>query len=161
MNSSLPALTSFQKPRGCGRFSETVIHFDEEELVLTLDQRLARKVASCNKIPELASSYYYLFISMVHFLSSRLFNDQKKMETSVKEFFPQKPWTGYSMGSNNLPIGVGYPLPFQHNEQGHLPYMAVALIPRGSSPDQSTSLKSRFLLLKYILTLSLILCSYY
>ena len=27
--------------------------------------------------------------------------------------------------------------------------------------DQSTSLKSRFLLLKYILTLSLILCSYY
>ena len=43
--------------------------------------------------------------------------------------------------------------------------MPVALIPRGSSPDQSEiSLRVRpeepFLLLKYILTLSLILCSY-
>ena len=61
---------------------------------------------------------------------------------------------------------VGYHLPFQYNELGHLPYMAVALIPRHQSRlvwDQttSTSLKSRFLLLKYILTLSLILCSYY
>ena len=34
-------------------------------------------------------------------------------------------------------VSVGYHLPFQHNELGHLPYMAVALIPRGSSPDQS------------------------
>ena len=33
---------------------------------------------------------------------------------------------------------VGYHLPFQHNELGHLPYMAVALIP--SAPVQ-TSLK--------------------
>ena len=32
---------------------------------------------------------------------------------------------------------VGYHLPFQHNELGHLPYMAVALIPRASSSDQS------------------------
>ena len=62
-------------------------------------------------------------------------------------------------------IGVGYHLPFQHNELGHLPYMAAALIPRAQSRSvwQSTNLRPEepFLLLKYILTLSLILRSYY
>ena len=54
---------------------------------------------------------------------------------------------------------VGYHLPFQHNELFHLPYMAVAEI------SLRISLQVRpeepFLLLKYIITLSLILCSYY
>ena len=54
---------------------------------------------------------------------------------------------------------VGYPLPFQHNELFHLPYMAVAEISLGISlrvrPEEP------FLLLKSIITLSLILCSYY
>ena len=55
---------------------------------------------------------------------------------------------------------VGYHLPFQHNELFHLPYMAVAEISLGRislqvRPDEP------FLLLKYIFTLSLILCSYY
>ena len=45
-----------------------------------------------------------------------------------------------SVCTSYLPfISVGYHLRFQHNELGHLPYMAVALIPRGSSPDQSMS----------------------
>ena len=58
-----------------------------------------------------------------------------------------------------LSWGVGYHLPFQHNELFHLPYMAVAEISLGVSlrvkPEEP------FLLLKYIITLSLILCSYY
>ena len=57
-------------------------------------------------------------------------------------------------------ISVGYHQPFQHNELFHLPYMAVAEITLGR-----ISLRVRpeepFLLLKYILTLSPILCSYY
>ena len=50
---------------------------------------------------------------------------------------------------------VGYHLPFQHNELFHLPYMAVAEINLRVRPEEP------FLLLKYIITLSLILCSYY
>ena len=57
-------------------------------------------------------------------------------------------------------LSVGYHLPFQHNELFHLPYMAVAEISLWR-----ISLRVRqeepFLLLKYILTLSLILCSCY
>ena len=53
---------------------------------------------------------------------------------------------------------VGHHLPFQHNELIHLPYMAVADI------SLRISLRVRpeepFLLLKYILTLALILFSY-
>ena len=56
-------------------------------------------------------------------------------------------------------IIVGYHLPFQHNKLFHLPYMAVAEI------SLRISLRVRpeepFLLLKYIITLSLILYSYY
>ena len=54
---------------------------------------------------------------------------------------------------------VGYHLPFQRTEQFHLPCMAVVEISLGISlrvrPEEP------FLLLKYIITLSLILCSYY
>ena len=57
-------------------------------------------------------------------------------------------------------VTAGYLLPFQHDELFHLPYMAVAEISQGR-----ISLRVRpeelFLLLKYIITLSLILCSYY
>ena len=56
-------------------------------------------------------------------------------------------------------IYVGYHLPFQHNELCHLPYMAVAEISLGIS--LSVRPEEPFLLLKYIITLSLILCSYY
>ena len=56
-------------------------------------------------------------------------------------------------------IIVGYHLPFQHNELFPLPYMAVAEITLWISlrvrPEEP------FLLLKYIITLSLILCYYY
>ena len=59
-----------------------------------------------------------------------------------------------------LLYNVGYHLPFQHNELFHLPYMAVTEISLGT-----ISLRVRpeepFLLLKYIITLSLIPCSYY
>ena len=56
--------------------------------------------------------------------------------------------------------GVGYHLPFQHNELFHLPYMAAAEISLWRiclrvRPEEP------FLLLKYIIALSLILCSYY
>ena len=61
--------------------------------------------------------------------------------------------------TNSRKESVGYHLPFQHNELFHLPYMAVAEISLGISlrvrPEEP------FLLLKYIITLSLILCSYY
>ena len=56
-------------------------------------------------------------------------------------------------------LTVGYHLPFQHNELFHQPYMTVAEISLGISlrvrPEEP------FLLLKYIITLSLILCPYY
>ena len=56
-------------------------------------------------------------------------------------------------------FSVWYHLPFQHNELFYLPYMAVAEINLGISlrvrPEEL------FLLLKYIITLSLILCSYF
>ena len=56
-------------------------------------------------------------------------------------------------------ISVEYHLLFQHNQLFYLPYMAVAEISMGISlrvrPEEP------FLLLKYIITLSLILCSYY
>ena len=55
---------------------------------------------------------------------------------------------------------VGYHLPFQHNQLFHLPYMAVAEISLGRISLQVRPEKP-FLLLKYIITLSLILCSYY
>ena len=55
--------------------------------------------------------------------------------------------------------GVGDHPPFQHNGLFHLPYMAVAEISLRISlrviPEEP------FLLLKYIITLSLILCPYY
>ena len=55
---------------------------------------------------------------------------------------------------------VGYHLPFQLNELFHLPHMAAAEISL-----ERISLQVRpeepFLLLKYIITLSLILYSYY
>ena len=54
---------------------------------------------------------------------------------------------------------VGYHLPFQHNELFHLPYMAVAEINMGISLQVRP--EEPFPLLKYIITLSLILCSYY
>ena len=66
---------------------------------------------------------------------------------------------------------VGYHLPFRHNELVHLPYMAVAS--NTSRSGQSTislvwmstftnlRLEEPFILLKYILTLTLTLCSYY
>ena len=56
-------------------------------------------------------------------------------------------------------ISVGYHLPFQHNELFHLPYMAVAEISLGISLQVRP--EEPFLLLKYIITLSQILCSYY
>ena len=55
---------------------------------------------------------------------------------------------------------VGYRLPFQHNELFNLPYMAVAEISLGRISLQVRP-EEPFLLLKYILILSLILCSYY
>ena len=55
---------------------------------------------------------------------------------------------------------VGYHLAFQHNERFHLPYMAVAEISLGRI-SQRVRPEEQFLLLKYIITLSLILCSYY
>ncbi len=61
--------------------------------------------------------------------------------------------------SSLIYYSVGYHLPFQHNELFHLPYMAVAEICLGISLQ--VRLEEPFLLLKYILTLSLILCSYY
>ena len=61
--------------------------------------------------------------------------------------------------SYTLVTGVGYHLPFQHNELFHLPYMAVAEISLGISLRVIS--EEPFLLLKYIITLSLILCSYY
>ena len=54
---------------------------------------------------------------------------------------------------------VGYHLAFQHNDLFHLPYMAVAEISLGISLQVRP--EEPFLLLKYIITLSLILCSYY
>ena len=45
--------------------------------------------------------------------------------------------SNFSVFGLSIIIWVGYQLPFQHNELGHLPYMAVAQIPRGSSPDPS------------------------
>ena len=54
---------------------------------------------------------------------------------------------------------VGYHLPFQHNEPFHLPYMAMAEISLGISLRVTP--EEPFLLLKYIITLSLILCPYY
>ena len=64
-------------------------------------------------------------------------------------------WSQKSMVNTNIEI-VGYHLPFQYNELFHLPYMAIAEISLGRSvrvrPEEP------FLLLKYILTLSLILC---
>ena len=61
--------------------------------------------------------------------------------------------------SSTVMVHVGYHLTFQHNELFHLPYMAVAEI------SLRISLQVRpeelFLLLKYIINLSLILCSYY
>ena len=57
-------------------------------------------------------------------------------------------------------VSAGYRIPFQRNELFHLSYMTVAEISLGG-----ISLRARpeelFLLLKYIITLSLILCSYY
>ena len=55
---------------------------------------------------------------------------------------------------------VGYHQPFKHNELFHLPYMAVAEISLGRIILQVKP-EELFLLLKYIITLSLILCSYY
>ena len=55
---------------------------------------------------------------------------------------------------------VGCHLPFQHNELFHLPYMAVAEISLGMISLQVKSVEP-FLLLKYIITLSLIRWSYY
>ena len=56
-------------------------------------------------------------------------------------------------------VFVGYHLPFQHNELFHLPYMAVAEISLRIS--LRVRLEEPFQLLKYIITLSPILCSYY
>ena len=56
-------------------------------------------------------------------------------------------------------LSVGYHLPFQHNELFHLPYMAVAEISLGIRLGVRP--KELFLLLKYTITLSLILYSYY
>ena len=77
-------------------------------------------------------------------------------ELQIRKFFYKKDW--FVMDRFGL-MTVGYHLPFQHNELFHLPYMAVAETSLGKSlrvrPEEP------FLLLKYIITLSLILCSYY
>ena len=67
---------------------------------------------------------------------------------------------GGKLGIQTSFISVGNHLPFQHNELFHLPYMAVVEIGLGRVSLQVRP-EEPFLLLKYIITLSLILYSYY
>ena len=82
---------------------------------------------------------------------------EKKKLTITWEYWKQKQsnkWRWKKKFQKSI-SGVGYHLPFQHNELFHLPYMAVAEISLGIRLRVRP--KEPFLLLKYIITLSLIL----
>ena len=94
----------------------------------------------------------------VSFYVEKPFNS-KVIKSFVPELRSRKCFSCFGIPVLCIYVIVGYHLTFQHNELFHLPYMAVTDI------SQRISLQVRpeepFLLLKYIITLLLILCSYY
>ena len=129
-----------------------------QNILLLSSKALGSRINSCSRIlysnqKQKRTHHYHLWIFLsvtwipcilIHPVYNRLWTKIIGMKPTEK-----------MMSSLN----VGYHLPFQHNELFHLPYRAVAEISPGISlrvrPEEP------FLLLKYIITLSLILYSYY